>query len=248
MSAPIVDRGVRPHRSSCNLAGASAASGVYLRGAGTVVMLLTAWALGASACHALETATGEVQDALRLAPNLVRGAQIFQTCAQCHGADGAGRPDGSVPALAGQHVSVVIKEVIDFRYNRRLEIPMQLVTADRHRLPRAQAIADVAAYVGSLPPARRSAAGSSASPARALYAERCESCHGASAEGDGAHFVPALAGQSAGYLARQIDRTRTGSRPNMAADHARLFAALSRAEIDAVAEYLSQLSTAGHTD
>jgi cytochrome c553 len=42
-------------------------------------------------------------EAARLTPNKEHGKQLYETCAACHGPDGRGTLDGSVPALAGQH-------------------------------------------------------------------------------------------------------------------------------------------------
>lgn len=45
-----------------------------------------------------------------------------------------------------------------------------------------------------------------------LYAQLCAACHGTKAEGDTTQQAPALAGQSAWYLSRQIAAFRTGTR------------------------------------
>src|SRR5512144_228595 len=67
----------------------------------------------------------------QLEPNLAHGAELFQSCAACHGPDGRGTPDGEVPAIAGQHGSVLLKQLTDFRHEQRWNERMQHFT-DRH--------------------------------------------------------------------------------------------------------------------
>ena len=95
-------------------------------------------------------AIAEFRAALALTPDLKHGAQLFETCSACHGADGAGARDGTVPAIAGQHVSVLVKQLVDFRHDRRWDERMQNF-ASRHSLEGAQDLLDVASYAESLP-------------------------------------------------------------------------------------------------
>jgi cytochrome c553 len=57
--------------------------------------------------------------------------------------------DGGVPRIAGQHISVLAKQLADYRHDRRWDIRMEHF-ADRHHLVDAQAIADVTAYIHQL--------------------------------------------------------------------------------------------------
>jgi cytochrome c553 len=84
-----------------------------------------------------------------LEPDLAHGAELYQTCAACHGPDGRGTEDGEIPAIAGQHGSVLLKQLTDFRHEQRWNERMQNFT-DRHHLAGAQDLTDVAAYVASL--------------------------------------------------------------------------------------------------
>ena len=61
----------------------------------------------------------ELTEAQRSKPNLDRGAELFETCAACHGPDGGGTRDGQVPRIAAQHRSVLIKQLVDYRHDRR---------------------------------------------------------------------------------------------------------------------------------
>jgi len=206
-------------------------------------LLAGAALLGAHSAAAVSTAGDEIDKALRAVPDLNRGAELFATCAACHGADGAGAVDGSVPSIAGQHVAVILAQLVDFRQDRRIDIRMQHMVAADH-LATAQQLADVAAYATSLPlpPARAGrAAAAQLAEGSSSYAQLCQSCHRAAAEGNAAERVPRLAGQHVEYLIRQLYDALEGRRPSMGRDHARTLARLEPAQIASLAAYLASL-------
>jgi cytochrome c553 len=47
------------------------------------------------------------------------GEEGYETCGACHLPSGAGRPDGTFPQLAGQHTTVLIKQMADIRAGLR---------------------------------------------------------------------------------------------------------------------------------
>src|SRR6185312_7246389 len=100
---------------------------------------------------AISKRSAALDASLRLTPRLDRGAEIFETCAACHGTNAWGASDGSVPAVAGQSSSVLIEQIIEFRYDARHSIRMQHFTQPHH-LATPQDVADVAGYIASLPP------------------------------------------------------------------------------------------------
>lgn len=206
--------------------------------------------LGAVPALALTAATAreEFEAVLRRTADPVRGGTLFDTCAACHQRDGSGVADGTVPAIAGQHYRVIVRQLVDFRHDRRWDIRMEHFV-DRHRLANPQDLADLAAYASGLPRARHPGAGDAEliEQGAFLYAQRCGSCHGPAAEGDAVTLVPRLSGQHAAYLARQIYDAVDGRRPNMGGEHARRLEALERADILAVTEYLSRLPRAAST-
>ena len=61
----------------------------------------------------------EFREAAALEPDLKRGARLYDTCAACHGADGRGTEDGEIPAIAGQHGSVLLNQLTAFRHDLR---------------------------------------------------------------------------------------------------------------------------------
>ena len=81
--------------------------------------------------------------------DIARGAAAFEICQGCHRAGALGRADGSYPRLAGQHANVLVKQMADVRSGRRSNLKM-LPFAD-HQALSVQDIADIAAYLQSLP-------------------------------------------------------------------------------------------------
>jgi cytochrome c oxidase subunit 2 len=190
-------------------------------------------------------AAGESRDlaaVLDRTPDLVHGAKLYETCAACHGTQGQGASDGSVPAVAGQPFSVVAKQLVAFRTGDRADPRMQHFANTMH-LSYSQEVADVAAYVSRLTPLTTPASGSDnagGSRGAIIYIRKCERCHGALAEGNEAGFAPRLAGQHAGYLARQLS-AGVDVRPALKEAHKGVADALSREDIAALAATLSSL-------
>ncbi|HTV51991.1 MAG TPA: c-type cytochrome [Steroidobacteraceae bacterium] len=190
--------------------------------------------------HAVSTAADEVQGALRLTPDLARGERAFETCAACHGADGTGAADGSVPAIAGQYARVLMKQVVAFRHDDRLNIRMQHFV-DSHHLADAQQLADVIGFVSSLPPRMAPVGAAPGAQGAELYARHCRACHGDSGQGDERRAVPRLAGQHPQYVLEQLQDAAQGRRASMQRDHTRALLKLQDAELGTLAAYASAL-------
>lgn len=190
----------------------------------------------------VSTSRQEFVEALHSTPNLDRGAALFDTCAACHGTSGAGTRDGAIPRIAGQPVAVIVKQLVDFRYDRRWNQRMEHFT-DQHHLADAQALADVAAYANNLRihTAPGVGSGEHIDQGAAVFAQQCRSCHGRSGEGNQKNQIPQLAGQHYEYLVRQMHDAIEGVRPNFPAAHVRLLARLQGEDIAAVADYLSRV-------
>jgi cytochrome c553 len=186
----------------------------------------------------------ERSDALHSRPDLDHGAALFQSCAVCHGPSGGGTPDGHVPRIAGQHFSVLVKQLVDYRNDRRWD-PLMEYMADRHLLKTAQDIADVAAYASEIEtlPEAGVGIGSGEFLARGaeVYAGSCVSCHGKSGDGSERRQIPRVAGQNYEYLVRQVHDAVEGRRPNFSASHIRLLKRLDYADIMGVADYLARI-------
>lgn len=211
---------------------------------GFVLMLGATAALVSTPAPAVSTVDQQYSQALRLKPSTMHGAELFELCASCHGRDGAGTPDGAVPAIAGQYAPVLVKQVIEFRADARHSIRVQGFLS-HHQLT-SQDLADVAAYVSRLPPRLPSASHATSQTAHgaALYASLCAGCHGANADGNAGTRVPRLAGQHPEYLAEQLRDTAAKGRPSMQPEHASLLAQLSVDDMNDLALYIAQIAPA----
>jgi cytochrome c553 len=180
-----------------------------------------------------------------LEPDLEHGADLYQTCAACHGPDGRGTDDGEIPAIAGQHGSVLLKQLTDFRHDQRWNERMKNFT-DRHHLAGAQDLTDVAAYIAGMPrfaPTAKSIGdGTNLGEGASVYFRMCERCHGPLGQGELLRRRPRLAGQHYRYLLRQLEETAAGQRPGMGRAHVDMLKQVSPPEMRGVADYLSRVS------
>jgi cytochrome c553 len=167
------------------------------------------------------------------------GAQLYETCAVCHLASGAGREDGTFPQLAGQHASVILKQLLDIRQGRRRNPVMQ----PHVETGGLQELADVAAYIATLPAPAGGGVGDGTQLAlgHGLYARDCARCHGEDGEGDAARVVPRIAGQHYAYLLRQLRHIAGDRRRDAHPEMGAATSAYSDAEIQAVADYVARL-------
>lgn len=184
---------------------------------------------------------GEKREILRLKGNAERGKEAYQGCQGCHKPTGAGIPDGTYPQLAGQHASVLIKQMADTREGRR-DNPKMFPFAGKHVVT-AQEIADIAVYLQNIriPRDNGKGPGTSLPRGKELYAKDCQVCHGENGEGNAGRFYPVLAGQHFKYLAREIRDIRDGKRRNANPKMVRVVRDYSGADAEAVADYMSRL-------
>lgn len=191
----------------------------------------------------LAHAESELARALEAVPDAARGEQLYRTCAACHGDDGGGVPDGTVPAIGGMPARLVLRQLVNFRHEQRSDVRMEHF-ADASHLSDPQALADVAAHVASLlrrtPPGTGD--GRSLQAGARAYLRGCASCHGASGQAGADGLLPALAGQHQGYLERQLRDAAAGRRPSMTATHRTRLQGLSEEELSGVADYLSRMA------
>jgi len=182
-----------------------------------------------------------------LKPDADHGRELFEKCAACHKADGGGTVDGAIPRIAGQHFRVLARQIADFRNGARWDVRMEGVATSHEIIPELQDIADVAAYVSTL---RREGArgvrdGEYVRQGASLYAAKCASCHGAKAEGNDAKGIPNIAGQHAGYLARQIYDAVDNRRPPLAQSHGKRFAPFDYQAVLGLTDYLARIGWVG---
>lgn len=186
----------------------------------------------------------EKLQALKSRGDALRGEIAFEICQGCHRAGALGRVDGSYPRLAGQHATVLVKQMTDIRAGRR-DNPKMYPFADRHVLG-PQDIADIAAFLQGLPvpPNNGKGAGTELDHARRQYDADCADCHGAKGEGDSEKFYPRVAGQHYKYLLRESFAIRDGARRNANPKMVRIIKGYSDAELEAVSDYMSRFEPA----
>lgn len=184
---------------------------------------------------------GEKLQALRAKGDAQRGVITFEICQGCHRAGALGRPDGSYPRLAGQHDTVLIKQMTDVRAGRR-ENPKMLPFADKHVLS-PQDIADIAVYLQALPvPATNGRGpGEKLERAKELYEKDCEACHGTVGGGDSDKFFPRVSGQHFKYLLREAQAIKSGERKNSDPRMVKIIRKYSDDDIALMADYMSRL-------
>ena len=174
------------------------------------------------------------------------GTGAATACMQCHGANGEGQAVAGFPRLAGQGRNYLVKQLTDFKAKLRIDPRMQPIA---NTLTTAQ-INDVADYYASLPawkPPASPVADTAQTARGAQLAHRgnwemgmpaCFACHGENGAGIAPHF-PAIAGQHATYIVKQLKNWQAGIRSN---DPQRLMKAvadkLSADDISALSVYL----------
>ncbi len=184
---------------------------------------------------------GNLIAALAAPGDRAKGETAYRTCRGCHKADGGGRTDGIYPQLAGQHASVLVKQVLDVRAGRRDSHKMDPFI-EEDTVPGGQ-ITHIATYLSCLPTPTENGKGSGRDLARGktLYQRDCASCHGDQGEGDAARFYPVVAGQHYAYLRRESVESRDLGRRNANAEMVKVIKPYSDQDIDAVSDYMSRL-------
>ncbi|MBK1713926.1 c-type cytochrome [Rubrivivax gelatinosus] len=185
----------------------------------------------------------EKQAALAAPADAARGEIAFEVCQGCHRSGALGRTDGSYPRLAGQHASVLIKQMTDIRAGLRRNEKMRPFIDDS--VAGTQDLADIAAYLAGLPSPPNNGQGPGTDLARgeALYRAECSDCHGRRGEGDPGKFYPRLNGQHYRYMLREVADIRDGRRGNANPHMVTVVKKLPDAELAAIVDYLSRLPT-----
>ncbi len=177
------------------------------------------------------------------AGNPEAGEEKAALCAGCHGDDGnAAAP--IFPKLAGQHASFLIKQLHDFRSQKRVEPTMNAMAEPLTD----EDVLDRAAFYTSKKITTEEAAPNQAG--EKLYkagnlatgVPACTGCHGPKGRGNPSAGFPSLHGQYAAYLEKTLHDFRSGERANDSNEMMRKVAKhMSDEEIAAVSDYASTL-------
>lgn len=184
---------------------------------------------------------GEKAEALKLKGDVSRGRIAYEICQGCHKPSGSGLPDGTYPQLAGQHATVLIKQMVDIRTGSRDNPKMHPFASEK--AVSVQEIADIATYLQGLPIPEDNGKGDGEHLARGkeLYGKDCRVCHGDSGEGDRLKFYPIVAGQHYRYLLREARDIRDGVRRNANPKMVKVVKNYTDLDLEAVSDYMSRL-------
>ncbi len=201
---------------------------------------------GATVALAWNEEGGERDAAMDLTPDLTNGLDVYEVCAGCHLPEGWGLKDGTFPMLAGQHASVLIKQMADIRALNRDNPTMYPFTLERS-IGGPQALADVVAYIEKLPMNPDNGKGEWAEGSEQftlgekLYKDNCVECHGNAGEGMADKYYPMIQGQHYSYMLRQFEWIRDGKRRNANPDMAKQIEGFSDLDMAAVINYVSRI-------
>ncbi len=200
----------------------------------------------AGAPAAWNKAGGEKDKAMTLKPDLENGLDVYEVCSACHMPEGWGMKEGTFPQLAGQHRTVLIKQLADIRALNR-DNPTMYPFALPESIGDEQAIADVTAYIEKLPMNPDNGKGDWAEgtpefeQGKQLYDKNCTQCHGKNGEGDENKFYPKIAGQHYKYMLRQFEWIRDGKRRNANPDMVKQINGFSDKDMAMVINYTSRI-------
>jgi len=149
-------------------------------------------------------------------PGLDRGAQLFDTCVPCHGADGGGNEALGAPSIAGLSQWYLEAQLRNFQKGVRgaqAEDPEGLRMRPMAKTLELEGdVESVAEYVASLPrPVPPSTLAGDVEKGRARF-QICAACHGAGGEGNEMLKAPSLVRANDWYVARQLHKFKAGLR------------------------------------
>ena len=145
------------------------------------------------------------------------GKALFGACIACHGSNGQGNPTLNSPGIAGQSQSYLVRQLWDFKNGNRGAKPGDTFGAQMRPmamvLPDGVAIANIAAYIASLPPTTpMTTIEGDAANGEKQYISKCGACHGGKGWGNEALFTPRLTIIGDTYLVRQVQNFKSGLR------------------------------------
>lgn len=175
-----------------------------------------------------------------------KGKALSAVCSACHGADGNSvNPDW--PKIAGQGEAYLVKQIHDFRADKRAEATM---TPMAKGIASDEDVLHLAAYFASQKQSSATANKDKVAAGEKIYrggimasgVAACSGCHGPSGAGNEPAKFPKISGQHSKYIIKQLKAFRSGTRNNDTGKMMRnVVAKMSDSEIEAVAEYVSGL-------
>ena len=180
------------------------------------------------------------------------GAALFTPCVACHGVNGEGNLELNAPGIAGQSESYLKRQLWEFKNGQRGNHegdtpgaqmrPMAAILAD------SQAVADVSAYIASLPATVPPATvEGNAENGKKLYISKCGACHGGDAWGNEALYTPRLTMLGDAYIVRQVSNFQEGMRGvDEKAEYGKQMAVMAKTvtaeELNDIAAFVNELA------
>jgi cytochrome c553 len=206
--------------------------------------LLTGFLLASIAATAVAVDAPATAATAAAKPDVAKGqATSSQVCAACHANDGS-RGSPANPILQGQHPEYLVKQLTDFKADRRPSAVMKGFASTLSE----QDMKNVAAFYAT----KEAKAGFAKSKDLATLGEKiyrgglpdrkiasCSGCHGPAGSGIPSQY-PRLAGQHSDYTVAQLRAFRDRTRPNSPQMNG-VAALMTDREIAAVADYIAGL-------
>ena len=183
---------------------------------------------------------------LDFVPDFEAGKITFGVCARCHLPEAWGNTDGTYPQLAGQHINVIMKQLLDIRNGTR-HSSLMFPFVQQRTIGGYQELSNVVAYISTLPmnPAYSKGPWLKGSKeyeqGKKTYQQLCTSCHGDKGQGDNELVYPRLQGQHFQYMSQQLRRIKNGIREVHPAMRA-VIQDLDLEQLDKAANYISYLA------
>ncbi len=173
----------------------------------TAALVLAVAAAGCSTIPADGTARGEV---------------LYKNCVPCHGTDGHGKPEITVPQIAGLPVWYVTAQLNAYKSGMRGahgkdQEGLRMRPMSR-TLKTTNDVEAVAAYVAAMPHSRDAASvQGDVAKGQAAFAT-CSACHGADGKGNETLKAPPIAQLQDWYVVKQLGKFKGGIRAYDPAD------------------------------
>lgn len=151
-------------------------------------------------------------------PDVEKGKAKAGVCASCHGADGNSAA-GTFPKLAGQHPKYTVKQLMDMKVPAEDGgRPVPEMTAFLTNLS-AEDMADIAAFYAQQTIKGGATKKDLVAKGESVYragnqktgVASCTGCHGPAGLGNKGAGFPAIAGQHAAYIEKQLKAFRTAA-------------------------------------
>jgi cytochrome c553 len=172
------------------------------------------------------------------------GREKAEQCAGCHGEDGNSETP-IFPKLAGQHTDYLIRQLNDFRAQKRVDPSMNAIAGALGD----QDVADLAAYYASQK-VQPGQAVENAAGKRLYYlghfatgVPACSGCHSPKGSGNAPAGFPMLRGQHAAYVVKALGDFKSRERANDPREIMRAVSGkMTSEEMNAVADFISGMS------